>query len=52
MTDRELLGLAAKAAGLNARWYDTTGCMMRIESGRGLTRWNPSPMTVTHCGWR
>jgi hypothetical protein len=40
-TDRELLELAAKAAGINARWYDTTDCMMRIGSGSGLARWDP-----------
>jgi hypothetical protein len=41
MTDKELLELAAKAAGINAKWYDNTGCMMRINSGSGLARWNP-----------
>jgi hypothetical protein len=40
-TDRELLELAAKAAGINAKWYDVTGCLMRTAAGSGLTRWEP-----------
>ncbi len=41
MTDRELLEKAAKAAGINAVWYDATGCFMRTQPGQGLTRWEP-----------
>ena len=41
MTDRELLELAAKAAGINAKWYSATGYFMRLGSGCGLTRWEP-----------
>jgi len=41
VTDRELLELAAKAAGINAKWFATNGCFMRTQSGQGLVRWNP-----------
>jgi hypothetical protein len=40
-TDRELLEAAARAAGINAKWYDVTGCLMRTAAGSGLTRWEP-----------
>lgn len=41
-TDRELLELAAKAAGLGVKWEQAHGCFW-IEMGQGLpiNHWNP-----------
>lgn len=41
MTDRELLELAAKAAGIDVRWYDSN-CLRVSDKCNGFAgKWNP-----------
>ncbi len=43
MTDRELLEMAAKAAGIDVRgrYEDEDTLLIRLASGRSKSRWNP-----------
>lgn len=41
MTDRELLELAAKAAGIEGRWVDAIGAFELIEFDGCINHWNP-----------
>ncbi|MGU3626493.1 hypothetical protein [Comamonas sp. C24C] len=53
MTDRELLELAARAAGLRVKFEEVHGCYW-IELGQGIPIdvWTPSITMATRCGWQ
>lgn len=50
-TDRELLELAAKAAGIEIQAACDGTCCIDMASGSPCTG-TPSPTTAPRCGWR
>lgn len=54
MTDREMLELAAKAAGINIVFFELRGRLAckKLKTGGQPTNGTHLKTTATRCGWR